>query len=91
MLVSYEQIVQKIIKEQEKVIGPLAVDQAKKVHGINVDASNQSITLDGDKMEVVQDLVKQYENLFGKIAIEVCKEALKSMNLQKNELPSILQ
>ena len=91
MNANYEQIVQKIIKEQEKVIGPLAVDQAKKVHGIKVDASNQSITLDGDKMEVVQDLVKQYEHLFGKIAIEVCKEALKSMNLQKNELPSILQ
>ena len=91
MISSYEQIVERIIKEQEKVIGPLAIDQAKKVHGINVDASNQSITLDGDKMEVVQDLVKQYEHLFGKIAIEVCKEALKNMNLQKDELPSILQ
>lgn len=91
MVVSYEQIVQNIIKEQEKVIGPLALDQAKKVHGISVNAGIQSITIDGDKREVIEELVKQYEHLFGKIAIEVCKEALKNMNVQKEELPGILQ
>lgn len=91
MVVSYEQIVQNIIKEQEKVIGPLALDQAKKVHGISVDTGNQSATIEGDKREAVEELVKQYEHLFGKIAIEVCKEALKNMNVQKEELPGILQ
>ncbi len=91
MVVSYEQIVQNIIKEQEKVIGPLALDQAKKVHGISVDTGNQSVTIEGDKREAVEELVKQYEHLFGKIAIEVCKEALKNMNVQKEELPGILQ
>ncbi len=91
MLASYEQIVERIIKEQEKVIGPLAVDQARKVSGISINASNQSITLNGDKKGIVEELVKQYEYLFGKISIEVCKEALKNLSVTKDELPTILQ
>ena len=33
----FGQIVEKIIKEQESIIGPVALEQARKVEGLNVD------------------------------------------------------
>lgn len=87
----YEEIVEKIIREQETIIGPLAIDQAKKVSGITVDVSSHNVKLAGDEKNVLEQLVKQYANLFGQASVEVCKDAVKKLNVPKEQLPSLLQ
>jgi hypothetical protein len=89
---SYAQIVAKIIKEQENIIGPIALEQAKKVSGLKInDLENISIT--GNAKEVLESLVSQYAKLFGQASIEVCKEAVREAKtkLTKDDLPKILQ
>ncbi len=87
-----DQIVIKIIKEQELVIGPLAWNEASKVPGLKV--SNHEVTFNnGDQKETVDRLVSQYERLFGRASHEVCREAVASMiaDLKPEEIPSSLR
>lgn len=84
----YQKIAQSIIKEQETIIGPLAVDQASKVPGINI--KNDTISIEGDEKNAIEKLVKQYENLFGGTSVEVCKDAIKKLDVPKDQLPAIL-
>ena len=87
------QAVEKIIHEQEKIIGPIALEQAKKVQGLSVDWDKREISLAGDEKKVLETLVKQYEMLFGRASIEVCKEAIGSLSdkISQNDLPDILK
>lgn len=72
-------IAEKIIKEQELVIGPLAWSEASKVVGMQV-AADHSVTIqNGDPMAAVDRLVAQYERLFGKASHEVCREAVATL------------
>lgn len=86
-------LTQQIIKAQENIIGPLAVEQAKKVKGLTVNIQNNEIVISGDKKEVLGNLVKQYENMFGQASVEVCKDAVKGLltDIPKEQLPSSLQ
>ena len=88
----YSTIATHIVREQLVVIGPLAVDQAKRVTGITVDASNKVHIKDNGK-EVVTRLVKQFEKLFGAASVEVCKEAVKEapVTISDKDLPDILK
>ena len=85
------EIAEKIIKEQENIIGPVAVEQARKVEGIEV-VSDRDIKIVGNGKEVLQNLVNQYEKLFGRASIEVCREAVKGIISQapRDQIPSIL-
>lgn len=88
----YEQAAEKIIKEQEAIIGPLALEQARRVQGLEVD-SESHVKLSGDKKTSVERLVEQYRQIFGQTSVEVCKDAA-SMYLSKlptNEVPSLLR
>lgn len=87
----YSQLVQQIIKEQEKIIGPLAVEQAQKVPGIKVGAKEE-VSLEGNEKEVIDKLVNQYKNFFGQASVEVCKEAAKKVakDLPNDQLPKSL-
>lgn len=89
---SAAQIVDKIIKAQENIIGPIALEQAQKVSGIKIDATSH-VVVDGDEKTILENLVKQYEKLFGKASIEVCKEAIRETksNLSSDQLPEILR
>jgi len=89
----YEKIVVNIIKQQESLIGPVAVERAKQVEGLNVDWSKQSVTLAGDMPKVIDALVEQYKLLFGQISVEVCKEAMSSIasSLTPEQIPSSLR
>jgi len=94
-MILLNQIVEKIIEEQELVIGPLAWTEAGKVQGLWVNhASHEAIITNGDRdpKETVNRLVEQYERLFGRASHEVCREAVVSMlaNLQPSEIPSSL-
>lgn len=87
--VNYITLIEKIIKEQEQVIGPLAYDIAKKVNGLAI--TNDHVTLQGDPIQTVEQLVVQYSGLFGQASVEVSKNALKSMEISGDELPAILK
>ena len=91
----FSQIVIKIIKEQELVIGPLAWDEAKKVQGLKIiDYKSGELQLsNGDPKAVVDRLVNQYERLFGRASHEVCKEAVTALvaDLPAADVPSSLK
>jgi hypothetical protein len=89
----YAQLVDRIIKGQEEIIGPIAWEQALKVPGLAKDPITRKPILRGDPKKILKNLVKQYEFLFGQISIEVCKEAIKPLiyDARKAQLPTILQ
>ena len=84
--------ISRIIKEQQAIIGPVALDQAKKVSGLSV-TSLDDVKIAGNKKEVLGNLVNQYSKLFGKASIEVCKEAIEPISdkIPQNDLPDILK
>ncbi len=88
----YSQIVSQIIKDQEAIIGPVALEQARKVKGLDV-ANINDIKINGDGKDILMHLVDQYSKLFGRASIEVCKEAVHEVEskLKPEELPEILR
>lgn len=88
----YSQAVAEIIKQQQSVIGPLALDQARRVSGLNFTDVNHFV-ISGNGKEVLTHLVEQYSTIFGRASIEVCREALKHLKDQpkRDELPEILR
>jgi len=88
----YIQLAEKIIKEQQTIIGPVALDQAKKVTGLSA-SSVDEVKIQGNGKDVLEHLVEQYEKFFGKASIEVCKEAIESLldKISPNQLPDILK
>jgi hypothetical protein len=88
----FSQIAVNIISAQERVIGPLALEQAKKVSGLTLDWSKHEVKIEGNETGVVDNLVKQYEHLFGLASIQVCRDAAKNLlsELPKEQLPSSL-
>lgn len=78
-----QQLVTRIIKDQELVIGPLAWREAKKVTGLRI-GTDHSIKVDGDSRSILAGLVSQYEGLFGPASVQVCRDAVRSL------LPKIL-
>ena len=84
--------VRSIIKEQQQIIGPVALDQAKKVSGLEVSGVDD-VKITGNHLDVLGSLVKQYSQLFGKASIEVCKEAFQpfSDKIPAAEIPDVLK
>lgn len=89
----YEEIIARIIKGQEAIIGPVAVEQAQRVSGLKVDWAKHEVAISGDEAEVVDKLVDIYKELFGQISVEVSKEAASSLigRLEGKELPAALK
>ncbi len=88
----YAEAISRIIKEQQSIIGPVALDQAKKVSGLQVN-SVDDVKITGNKKEVLNNLVSQYAKLFGRASIEVCKEAFSAFSdkVPSSEVPDILK
>ncbi len=72
----FDQIAEKIIEQQEAIIGPVAVDQAKKVKELKIDWPQHEVDISGSPQTAIDELVEQYKELFGQIAVETCKEAV---------------
>ncbi len=89
----YSQIAEKIIEQQESIIGPVAIEQAKAVSGIKVDWAKHEVTISGDESAAIDKLVAKYKELFGQISVEVCKEAAAKFatKLDADKLPKSLQ
>lgn len=88
----YTQAASKIIKEQQTIVGPLALDQAKKVEGLQVSGTDD-VKITGDGKDVLSKLVNQYAKLFGQASVEVCKEAFEpfSDKIPDSDVPDILK
>lgn len=85
-------VIEEIIKVQQSIIGPIALDQARKVSGLTVD-NPDSMQLTGNPQQVLGDLVKRYADFFGQASIEVCKDVIREIKppVPVNELPDILK
>lgn len=88
----YVEAISRIIKEQQSIIGPVALDQAKKVAGLEIGGADD-IKIVGNKKEVLNDLVSQYAKLFGRASVEVCKEAFSTVSckIPPVDVPDILK
>ncbi len=86
------QAASKIIKEQQAIIGPIALDQAKKVAGMQV-SSSDDVKITGSKKQALEGLVRQFEKLFGKASVQVCKDAFApfSEKIPAADVPEILK
>ena len=86
----YSQLAEKIIKAQETIVGPLALEQAKKVNRLQL--TDSQIVISGDKKVILDNLVHQYEGLFGRASVQVCRDAAKGMldQLPKDQIPPSL-
>lgn len=86
------QLVTRIIKEQELIIGPIAWEEAGEVKGLKV-SSKKEIKIDGNKKQVLEGLVNQYSRLFGRASEEVCKDAVRDLvsDLPAQEIPAVLR
>lgn len=72
----FQQIAEKIIEQQEAIIGPIAVDRARSVAGLTIDWPQHIVDVAGDPQTVIDKLVDQYKELFGQIAVETCRDAV---------------
>lgn len=87
----YAQIANKIIKEQQAIIGPIALEQARKVSGLKIDDKVNDVQLQGNEKEIIEKLVEQYQHLFGQTSVEVCKEAIRGLDVSADQLPALLK
>ena len=89
----YARLVEKIIQEQEKIIGPVALEQARKVPGLTVDLQKHDIQFQGRGKDILEKLVEQYRILFGQAAVEMCKDAVRgiSSGMKPDTLPASLK
>lgn len=84
------QAVKNIIKEQQTIMGPIALEQAKKVSGLKFSPDNVEIT--GDHKTVLNNLINQYAKIFGQASVQVCRDAFEQYQdkIPSKDIPEIL-
>jgi predicted Zn-dependent protease len=89
----FGEIAEKIIEQQEAVIGPIAIEQAKQVSELKIDWPQHRVSVSGDPQKAIDELVEQYKELFGQIAVQVSKEAASTFltQLPPEKRPKSLQ
>ena len=78
----FDQMAEKIIEQQEAIIGPVAVDRAKLVSTLTIDWPQHDVGISGNPQTAIDELVAQYKELFGQIAVETCREAVSKLVAQ---------
>ncbi|NDC22315.1 hypothetical protein EBZ57_03010 [bacterium] len=88
----FSEIAVKIIESQESIIGPIALQQAKKVSGLSLDWSHKKVDIKSNSPKVIDSLVNQYKVLFGDMAVETCRDVSRQLvsQLPANERPQTL-
>lgn len=89
----FAQMAERIIEEQETIIGPIALEQAHKVPGLKINWDKHQIIIQGNQTDILEKLVEQYKQLFGQASVEVCKEAVKNLlsKIPQNQIPDLLR
>ena len=92
-MIDYKKAITNIIVEQESIIGPIAIDIAKKVDNIIISTDIESLKIKGDPKQTLEKLVGEYSNIFGKVSIEVCKSVIRDLQNEftQEEIPEILR
>ncbi len=85
----YQKAVLNIVNMQKEIIGPLALDMAKRVGAIKIE--NGVVEITGEPKEVLHKLVKEYEVLFGALSVKVSRDSIKEVGFTPEELPEILR
>ncbi|MDB5184183.1 MAG: hypothetical protein JWO07_864 [Candidatus Saccharibacteria bacterium] len=78
----FSQIAEKIIEQQEAIIGPIAVEQAKQIRELAINWPKHDVGITGSPQDAIDDLVEKYKELFGQIAVQVSREASASFLAQ---------
>jgi hypothetical protein len=88
----YAQMVDRIIKRHEKILGIMASKVAEKVPGLTIDHQTRIIILQDNKKEILEKLLTEYEKMLGKVAIINSKEWVKDLiaQLPSDQLPQTL-
>ncbi len=89
----YASAIERIISEQEQIIGPIALEQALSISGLHVDWTKHSVVLEGNELDIVDQLIIKYRNFFGPAAVEVCKDATRDIvsRMPAAQVPSLLR
>lgn len=78
----FGQIAEKIIEQQESIIGPVAVEQARQIQGLAISWPQHQVGVSGNPQQAIDELVEKYKELFGQIAVQVSREAAASFLAQ---------
>jgi hypothetical protein len=89
----YAQVISRIVKEQQSIIGPIALDQARKVSGLTINSVDDIKINSGQEKTVLTALINEYKDLFGQASVEVCKEAFGEFSdkIPATDVPDILK
>ena len=89
----YDEIAEKIIEQQEAIIGPIAVEQAKLIGHIKIDWQQHMVSVGGDPKKAIDALVAKYKEIFGQLAVESCKQAVSKIldQVPKEQQPESLK
>jgi hypothetical protein len=89
----YAKIALSIIRRQETIIGPVAIEQAEHIPHLKLDWKGQDVQIDGDPISVIDNLVRAYGRLFGQVSVEVSKQAAAPFlsKVHPNHLPHTLE
>ena len=89
----FAQIAEKIIEEQEGIIGPIAIEEAQTVPDLKIDWEKHEIKVEGNPKDVIEKLVEVYRDFFGQASVEVCKDAARGLikNIPAEQLPELLR
>lgn len=74
---NFSQLAQRIIEEQERVVGPLAWEEAQQVKGISVDPTARTVTFSQAPRAAIDHLLQHYETIFGRAAREASRGIVK--------------
>lgn len=86
-MTDYTNIIQKIIETEEENFGPVALEHAKKVEGVNIDENGEVNLSNEDHEQILLDLIQAYHCLVG----EAVSEALEEEEINDSELIENLQ
>ena len=85
-------LAERIIRDQEAIIGPLAWSVALEVDGLTVEGKNH-IVFSRSGALILGGLVKKYERLFGPASREVCRDAVRTLlpRVPAGDVPEVLK
>ena len=86
-------LIKAIVSGQSLIIGPIAIEQANKVPGIQVSSDLSVVKVSEAGKEVLEKLVRQYERLFGRASVEACRDTVRESlpPVSEKDLPDILK
>lgn len=76
MAAGHDEVATAIVVGQTKLIGAVAVTLARKVPGVEVDASGAT-KIAGDGVAAIEALVSEYSTLTGQLGVRMCFNAAK--------------